>query len=101
MGAVCRSSQATHSRRPEASAVWMGHSSRADRPRSMIATEPVTLLWLMSSPFEGLFGREDSGQTNDGPLDVEDKLLSGRAFRRIGVPSCGSASHWKVSLHVG
>jgi hypothetical protein len=40
------------------------------------------LLWMMSSPMEGFFGRKDSGQTNDGPLVVEGKLLSGHASLR-------------------
>ena len=35
------------------------------------------LLWMMSIPFEGIFGSEDSGQTNDGPL-----VLRGRALIR-------------------
>jgi predicted O-methyltransferase YrrM len=30
-------------------------------------TEPM-LLWTLSRPFEGFFGSEDGGQTNDGPL---------------------------------
>ena len=30
-------------------------------------------------PRRGNFGSEDSGQTNDGPLDIEGKLLSGHA----------------------
>ncbi len=30
-------------------------------------TDPM-LLWMLSTPFEGIFGSEDSGQTNDGPL---------------------------------
>jgi hypothetical protein len=33
-------------------------------------------------PRRGDFGREDSGQTNDGPLDIEGKLLSGHASSR-------------------
>jgi hypothetical protein len=32
--------------------------------------------------FLRVFGREDSGQTNDGPLDAEGKLLSGHASWR-------------------
>ncbi len=44
------------------------------------------LLWMMSSPFEGNFGSEDSGQTNDGPLVEEGKLLSGHASSRVGEP---------------
>ena len=40
------------------------------------------LLWMMSSPFEGIFGCEESGQTNDGPLVEEGKLLSGHASSR-------------------
>ena len=36
--------------------------------------------------FRGIFGSEDSGQTNDGPLVVEGKLLSGHASSRVGEP---------------
>jgi hypothetical protein len=42
------------------------------------ATMPM-LLWTLSRPFEGFFGNKDSGQTNDGPLVLEGKLLSGHA----------------------
>jgi hypothetical protein len=41
------------------------------------------LLWMLSTPFEGIFGSEDGGQTNDGPLVDEGKLLSGHASSRI------------------
>ena len=34
------------------------------------------------NPFRGNFGSEDSGQTNDGPLVEEGKLLSGHASSR-------------------
>jgi hypothetical protein len=46
----------------------------AGRPRAV----PM-LLWTLSRPFEGFFGNKDSGQTNDGPLVLEGKLLSGHA----------------------
>ena len=37
-----------------------------------------TLLWMKSSPLERFRG-EDSGHTNDGPLDAEGKLSLGYA----------------------
>jgi hypothetical protein len=56
------------------------------------------LLWMMSTPFEGIFGSEDSGQTNDGPLVCEGKLLLGHASSRVGNPDHGPAYRVQVSL---
>ena len=46
---------------------------------------------MKSRPLEGFLGREDNGQTNDGPLDAEGKLLSGHASSRVGDPGHGPA----------
>jgi hypothetical protein len=47
--------------------------------RSSDGVHGPMLLWTLSRPFEGFFGNKDSGQTNDGPLVLEGKLLSGHA----------------------
>ena len=60
-------------------------------------TDPM-LLWMMSTPFERIFGSEDGGQTNDGPLVGEGKLLSGHASLRFGNPDHGPAYRLQVSL---
>jgi hypothetical protein len=47
------------------------------------------LLWMMSTPFEGILGSEDSGQTNDGPLVwrgqalIRSRVLKGSVTRTI------------------
>jgi len=51
--------------------------------------------WLSSLFW--VFVSENSGQNNHEPFDVEGKLLSGHAFRRMWVPSSGSASRVKVN----
>ena len=44
------------------------------------------LLWMLSTPFEGFSGSEDSGQTNDGPLVVRASSYQVTRLREIGEP---------------
>ena len=66
-------------------------------PSAITPPEPM-LLWMLSRPFVGIFGSEDSGQTNDGPLVREGKLLLGHASSRVGNPGRGPAYRLQVSL---
>ena len=68
-----------------------------DCPRVPKCPTIPMLLWMMSTPFEGIFGSEDSGQTNDGPLVGEGKLLSGHASSRSVGPDHGPANRAQVS----
>lgn len=51
----------------------------------------VPMLWMMSTPLEGMFGSEDSGQPNDEAHVGEGKLLSCHASSRVGEPDHGPA----------
>ena len=56
------------------------------------------LLWLMSTPFEGIFGSEDSGQTNDGPLVERAGSYQVTRLRESVNPDHGPAYRLQVSL---
>ena len=62
-----------------------------------MVTVPM-LLWMMSTPFEGIFGGEDSGQTNDGPLVERASSYQVTRLRESVNPDHGSAYRLQVSL---
>jgi hypothetical protein len=56
------------------------------------------LLWMLSTPFVGIFGSEDGGQTNDGPLVERASSYQVTRLRESVNPGHGPAYRLQVSL---